>query len=291
MHRAIIIAALFLCGKSQAESVPLILEKGTYLVPVIINEKISLNFLVDSGASDVVIPADVFSTLIRTGTILKSDFVDVQAYQLADGTERTTKRFRIRSLRVGDIELRDVIASVSPPEGNLLLGQSFLSHMKTWAIDNEHRLLVFNEVTTYPGEQSVENGAYRARSKFRATPSSSLMDADVALTAGEIRKHCATDEFRDSGPWPYKKEEAADYYPDKSRRAEEEGQVIVNYTIAKDGRPVTSSIHVSTSSGFISLDEAAVRMVAEEKFFPACRAGKPTTSDSTQPIAFYLHKK
>ena len=49
--------------------VPLQLRGGTFVVPVTINDRIDLDFTVDSGASTVVIPADVFFTLIRTGTI------------------------------------------------------------------------------------------------------------------------------------------------------------------------------------------------------------------------------
>jgi len=289
-----IFAVLLVCGKAQADSVPLIYEKGTYLVPVFINERISLNFTVDSGASDVVIPADVFSTLVRTGTILKSDFVDTQAYELADGSQLTSKRFRIRSLRVGDVELRNVIASVGPPEGNLLLGQSFLSRMKTWAIDNERRLLVFNELPTYRSAQtSAANGEHRAwpPTTMGAEITSSMGDTDVPLTPEEIRRHCASAQFRDTGPWPYKQQRAADYYPDASKRAEEEGRVIVKFTLANDGRPITESIQVNTSSGFPRLDEAAIRMVTEETFFPGCSDGKPAASTSTQPIAFYLTHK
>ncbi len=70
------------------------------------------------------------------------DFLDKRAYTLADGSRELSLRFRIRSLRVGNVELRDVIASVVPSEGSLLLGQSFLSRLKSWSIDNERQVLV-----------------------------------------------------------------------------------------------------------------------------------------------------
>jgi hypothetical protein len=35
------------------------------MVPVVINDKITLDFTIDIGAADVSIPADVFSTLRR----------------------------------------------------------------------------------------------------------------------------------------------------------------------------------------------------------------------------------
>jgi tetratricopeptide (TPR) repeat protein len=50
-------------------SIPMREEGGTYVVPVLINGAITLDFIVDSGAADVSIPADVVSTLVRTGTL------------------------------------------------------------------------------------------------------------------------------------------------------------------------------------------------------------------------------
>jgi hypothetical protein len=59
-------------------------EGDNFIVPLTINGKITLDFILDSGASDVSIPADVVSTLIRTKTIRKEDFLGEQKYELAD---------------------------------------------------------------------------------------------------------------------------------------------------------------------------------------------------------------
>ncbi len=116
-----------------------------FVVPVVINDKTTLNFTIDGNASDVSIPAHVFSTLIRSGTISPSDFLDKRVYELADGSKQTSQRFRIRSLSVGRLELRNVIASIAPPAGHLLLGQSFLSRLKSWSIDTQRQVLLINE--------------------------------------------------------------------------------------------------------------------------------------------------
>ena len=67
--------------------VPLEKEGGTFVVPVQINGAITLDFTVDSGAAEVSVPADVFSTLMRTGTIRDTDMIGEQTYVLADGSE------------------------------------------------------------------------------------------------------------------------------------------------------------------------------------------------------------
>jgi tetratricopeptide (TPR) repeat protein len=51
-------------------AVPMIPEGGTFVVPVRINDQITLKFVIDSGAADVSVPADVVMTLLRTGTIV-----------------------------------------------------------------------------------------------------------------------------------------------------------------------------------------------------------------------------
>jgi clan AA aspartic protease (TIGR02281 family) len=128
--------------------IPLQRQGGTFVVPVQINKAITLNFVVDSGASDVSIPADVVSTLLRTGTLQKGDFIGTETYKLADGSKAPSATFRIRSLTATGVEIRNVKASVAPGAGELLLGQSFLSRFKSWSIDNARQALVLTVRST-----------------------------------------------------------------------------------------------------------------------------------------------
>ena len=165
---------LLASGAARAESIPLIRERGTFVVPVVINDKIRLNFTIDSGATDVSIPANVFFMLTRAGTISESDFLDTRVYELADGSRQTSRRVRIRSLRVGNTEIRDVVASVSPQEGISLLGQSFLSRLRSWSIDNQRQVLLVNEsIMSSSGELPplADNSGQRTdRAKFQINP-------------------------------------------------------------------------------------------------------------------------
>jgi uncharacterized protein len=140
------------CGEPQGDqfsdsaiSVPMRIEKGTYVIPVRINDAMILDFVVDSGAADVSIPADVVMTLMRTGTLRESDFLGEKTYVLADGSKMPSRTFRIRSLKVGNRVLQNVTSSIAPAQGVLLLGQSFLSRFKSWSVDNStHSLLLSN---------------------------------------------------------------------------------------------------------------------------------------------------
>jgi hypothetical protein len=148
LSSAALLAMLLSCGAAYSESIPLIQAHGTLQVPVVINGKNSLNFTIDSGATDVSIPANVFSALTRDGTVSRQDYLDKRLYKLADGSGEISQRFRIRSLRVGKLEVRDVIASIGDSGGLPLLGQSFLSRLKSWSIDNERQALLITESAT-----------------------------------------------------------------------------------------------------------------------------------------------
>ena len=116
-------------------------EGGVYVVPINLNGAITLNAIIDSGASDVSIPADVVSTLIRAKTISQEDFLGLETYTLADGTRVPSTKFRIKNLKVGNRYLEDVTASIASSKAVILLGQSFLGRFKSWSIDNEKHTL------------------------------------------------------------------------------------------------------------------------------------------------------
>jgi hypothetical protein len=116
-----------------------------FAVPVLVNGKTVLRFTIDSASSDVSISENVFTTLMRSGALNPEDMIDTQNYRLANGTEQKSPRFRFRSLRVGNVEVHDVIGSIVTQDGDLLLGQSFLSKLKSWSIDNQRHVLLLND--------------------------------------------------------------------------------------------------------------------------------------------------
>jgi clan AA aspartic protease (TIGR02281 family) len=117
---------------------------GVYQVPIRINDTITLDAIVDSGATDVGIPSDVVLTLVRSKTISSEDFIGTQTYMLADGSELPSQRFMIKSLKVGNKTLENVVANIVSANAQILLGQSFLRRFSSWSIDNEKHALILN---------------------------------------------------------------------------------------------------------------------------------------------------
>jgi clan AA aspartic protease (TIGR02281 family) len=129
-------------AETSQDEVQLELHNGVFAVPVVINRAVSIPFVLDTGAADVQLPADVVLTLVRSGTLTESDFIGRGSYVLADGSTLRSARFNIRELRVGDHVVRNVTASLGSASSDPLLGQSFLSRVGTWTLDNSRHVLI-----------------------------------------------------------------------------------------------------------------------------------------------------
>jgi periplasmic protein TonB len=80
-----------------------------------------------------------------------------------------------------------------------------------------------------------------------------------------------------------------EYYPDASKRANEEGRCTVQVTVAADGRITNESIQ--TSSGFPRLDDACLKGVHGQRVIPATEDGKPVEKTVSIPIVWKLTGK
>jgi clan AA aspartic protease (TIGR02281 family) len=132
-------------GNPVIGGVKMIERDGNLWAPVQINGKLQLDFVVDSGASEVQIPEDVFHTLVRTGTISNADFLGKNIYTLADGSKVPSDRYMLRRLEVGTYVVENVTASIGPANSDPLLGQSFLSKFRSWTLDNKNDVLILTQ--------------------------------------------------------------------------------------------------------------------------------------------------
>ena len=81
-----------------------------------------------------------------------------------------------------------------------------------------------------------------------------------------------------------------DYYPETSRRLEEEGVSKVKVCVGTNGRVKTAE--VDETSSFSRLDEAAIKVAKLLRFTPPTEDGKPVDDAcGTVPIRFQLPKK
>jgi periplasmic protein TonB len=79
-----------------------------------------------------------------------------------------------------------------------------------------------------------------------------------------------------------------EWYPDASKRANEEGRCVVQMTVAADGRVAAEALQ--SSSGFPRLDDACLKAVHGQRMLPATEDGKPIEKTVSIPIVWKLTK-
>ena len=109
---------------------------GVFVLPALLNGSTEAYFVVDSGASNVQIPQEVADELMRRGSLGPGDSLGDRPFVLADGRKLRQRTIRLRSIRVGDRTMDNVLASVGAPHSQALLGQSLLRRLNWWKIDN-----------------------------------------------------------------------------------------------------------------------------------------------------------
>lgn len=113
---------------------------GVYHLPVTIGN-LTQNFILDSGASDVLISQEIEKNLIDNKKITKSNYLSPSLYKIADGSIIECRRLLLPEIKIGSYIVKNVIASINSNGNTLLLGKSFLDKFQSWTIDNNKQIL------------------------------------------------------------------------------------------------------------------------------------------------------
>jgi clan AA aspartic protease (TIGR02281 family) len=117
---------------------------GTYRVDVAIAGTCCFKMVLDTGASDVSVPLNLWYAMLKGGHINEADHIDVTKYRTANGTVEGL-RFKMPTMTIEGYAVDDVIGSVTKGDNSqmILLGQSFLRKFKAWQINNAtHELIL-----------------------------------------------------------------------------------------------------------------------------------------------------
>ncbi len=128
-------------GEERVVEIPFTTSNGVTKVDCTING-LPLNFVFDTGASDVTISQTEASFMFKNGYLSQRDIIGKQRYQTADGSISVGTTFILNHINFGGLELTGIRASVvDNQKAPLLLGQTVLKRLGKIEIDNERRVL------------------------------------------------------------------------------------------------------------------------------------------------------
>lgn len=134
----------YITGDISSDRISLMDESGIFYVDIHIFD-LKKSFVIDSGASDVLISAEVERELIARDLLKEEDYLDPALYRIADGSVISQRRVVLKEIKIGDFTVNNITASIGASGTPLLLGKSFLDKFSTWSIDNKNKTLLLEK--------------------------------------------------------------------------------------------------------------------------------------------------
>src|SRR5690606_21462903 len=111
---------------SAQVKVDLIRKHGVLFIPCTVNG-VAMEFVFDTGASDVLISEAEMNKLIKNGSVTDRDIIGTRQYQIANGDIIESTVVNIRNFDIGGVLVKNIPASVSIGlSAPMLLGTSTL---------------------------------------------------------------------------------------------------------------------------------------------------------------------
>jgi clan AA aspartic protease (TIGR02281 family) len=119
------------------------LKSGVYEIPCTVND-LPLKFIFDTGASTITISSLDAAFMLKNNYLNEYDFGSKRNYRTASGDIIEGTKIRLRKVKIGEMVLENIEASVVHKQNApLLFGQSALGKFAKISIDNTKNEIIF----------------------------------------------------------------------------------------------------------------------------------------------------
>jgi len=119
------------------------LKSGVYEIPCVVND-LPLKFIFDTGATNITISSLDAAFMLKNNYLNEYDFRERRNYLTASGDIVEGTKVRLRKIKIGDLELNNIEATVVQKQNApLLFGQSALGKFVKITIDNRNNEIIF----------------------------------------------------------------------------------------------------------------------------------------------------
>jgi predicted aspartyl protease len=109
--------------------------QGVATLPVLIDGGTHVEFVLDSGASTVQIPEDVFARMQANGAT--PPVIGQITSHIANGSSFQSRVIRLDAVQIGGVTVTNVLCTIAPRGSPPLLGQTVLQKFPNWSVDNQ----------------------------------------------------------------------------------------------------------------------------------------------------------
>ncbi|HBH49489.1 MAG TPA: hypothetical protein DDX98_12655, partial [Bacteroidales bacterium] len=152
---------------------------GVYIMPCSVNG-LKLNFIFDTGASDVSISLTEALFMLKNGYLSENDITGTEYYSIANGDIAEGTTILLKEVEIAGLKLYNVKASiVHNIDAPLLLGQSALSKLGRIEFDYSNNTLYINQ-----NFSSTEKNKYSVETNTNDSVAVDTIEAEFMNDAG-----------------------------------------------------------------------------------------------------------
>lgn len=191
MRNIILLLIVFIFQNSYCQTViKLTKANGVYTVPCQINGKTDV-FFFDTGASNVTISLGYYTKGIKEGFLKTSDILpEIVNFKVANGSIQTGRLINIRELKIGNLKLYNIVATIVENEDSpLLLGQTALEKFGTYTVNTTNSTLSILGNSSTDIDIALKEAKKQAYSKLSKLPNGeqkTILEAQIVQTKVDI---------------------------------------------------------------------------------------------------------
>lgn len=102
-------------------------------------------WLFDTGASDMLVNAEMETQLKNEGWMNEADTLGSREYEMANGTVETCRRYKVNALKIGSYTVNNVTLAVTEKGKRIIAGKSLFNKFSNWVLDNKNNVLVLHK--------------------------------------------------------------------------------------------------------------------------------------------------
>jgi hypothetical protein len=101
-------------------------------------------WLLDTGASDLLINKEMETTLKNENIITDANYLGIAEYEMANGEIDTCRRYKINAVQIGKFKVNNVVIAVTDKGKRIVAGKALLNKFSNWILNNKEDTLILS---------------------------------------------------------------------------------------------------------------------------------------------------
>lgn len=128
----------------EKDTVPVLSINNMSYVKVKIGQTIQV-WLMDTGASDLLISAETEILLKNDGVLTTDNFIGTGEYEMANGQIDTCRKYKINNFKIGGFTVNNLTLAVTDKGKRNILGKTLFNKFRKWEMDNKENRLILEK--------------------------------------------------------------------------------------------------------------------------------------------------